>query len=251
MTSPTTSGPRYRSPKSLPDLHVLDVAGVRAPDASRRRSGRRRPGSSSSVYTCCCARRLEGVALGRGVAFGVHEVGVPDGDELAALVPVHPPAHGDGRAATEAGLLLGGDVDVEPAHPDAVALVDGVEVPGVVAGPEHVHPGQGALAPALAARARRAARGVRPAPSRKPGGAMIPPHRDDAAWSGSHVQGVVVAEAVGVVADPVAGRLLVPGRPPGVGPVDAHLLPEAFDALVGELSGGRGVRGLGNGHGSS
>jgi hypothetical protein len=186
------------------------------------------------------ASRLQVIALGRGVALGVHEVGVPDRHQLAVLVPVDASPDRHRRATTEVRSLLGGDVDVEATHPDPVAFAHGVEVPGVVAGPEHVHAGERTSAPAAQVRRvgqvggqaralEEPGRGEDAAPARPPCVLGIAPQR------------VVVAEAVGVVADPVAGRLLVPRRPPGIGPVDADLLPEALDPVVGEPAG-RGFR---------
>src|SRR5579864_3008138 len=101
-------------------------------------------------------------------------------------------------------------------------------------------PAQNMCTPLSAPRPRRVGE-----PGGEPGALEEARGGDDAApprpggVAGVAVQRVVVAEAVGVVTDPVAAGFLVPGRPPGVGPVDADLLPEPLDAVVGEPARGR------------
>ena len=133
---------------------------------------------------------LERVALGRGVALGVHEIGVPDRDQRAVIVPVHATSHGQRRAAAEARVRLLFDTDVEAANPDAVAVTHRLEEADVVAGPEHVDAGQRASSPPLVIRGAPSSFGVMPAPSRKPGGATTAPQRDRLACSGSHHSGL-------------------------------------------------------------
>src|SRR5215203_4005783 len=80
----------------------------------------------------------------------MNEIGVPYSYEVAVLVPVDPPTHGQGRAARKTRRRLFGDIDVKPPNPDAITGMGGAKVANVVAGPVHVHAGQSTAAAAFA-----------------------------------------------------------------------------------------------------
>jgi hypothetical protein len=95
-------GPAVPRLQFLTHRHVLGVARLGAPERLRRVVRVDHGDLVVGVEMLRGRRGLGLVALRGGVPLGVDEVGVPDRDQIAGVVPVHPAADREGGLPAEA-----------------------------------------------------------------------------------------------------------------------------------------------------